>query len=266
MMNHLRKAHIQSPVKPYYHDTAYKYPALREVTIIDHESKCLVTKVISCIDVINSPWMEFLLQWSTMESVISTWRMKKVHVSSKIWNCDVTCKTFYSEEKQTIIDFKSAFSKDSVEDARALLQNLDNGCENGHYSQPYDIDLNSEESSSVNQFKELKGHTLQCTHGFCNGQIHLVRPGAIHYPALRTLLNSLYRGRRSDNGIRKIESDLSEGCLQSLVENLSLQDPSQLLDDIESLTADEGKEEVKSSLSASESHLEAEFAAIIEEL
>ena len=34
----------------YYHDTAYKSPASREVTIIDHANKYLATKVTSDID------------------------------------------------------------------------------------------------------------------------------------------------------------------------------------------------------------------------
>lgn len=78
--------------------------------------------------------------------------------------------------------------------------------------------------------------------------------------AVRSLLNNLYCGR-SDNGIKKIESDLTEGRLDSLLQNVSLQDASEILDDEESLTVDEGTEEVKSSLPTSESQ---EFAAINE--
>ena len=48
---------------------------------------------------------------------------------------------------------------------------------------------------------------------------------------LRTLLNNVYCARRSDIGIRKIESNLTDGCILSLLNNLELQDPSELFDD-----------------------------------
>ena len=48
---------------------------------------------------------------------------------------------------------------------------------------------------------------------------------------MRTLLNNIYRARRSDNDIREIESGLSEGSIYSLKNKLKLQDLSELLDD-----------------------------------
>ena len=130
----------------------------------------------------------------------------QIEVSFKSWKCDVTCKIFCSEEKQAITDLTNVLTEESVKDARAPLQNLDSGCEHGHYSKPYNNDLHSEESSSVDQFKELKGHPLQCAHDFRSSRLCLVRANTVHYSALRPLLNNLYCKRRSDNGIRRIES------------------------------------------------------------
>ena len=80
----------------------------------------------------------------------------------------------------------------------------------------------------------------------------------MHYPILRTLLSNIYCARRSHNRIRDIETGLSEGSISSLQNILKIQDLSELLDEEDSSTT--GAE----SLSTSESHLEVQFAAIIE--
>ena len=64
--------------------------------------------------------------------------------------------------------------------------------------------------------------------------------------------------------ITKIESDLTNHCLQSLMENLQLNDLSDLLDDEMSLCTST-ESESSSTLSTSDAHLEVEFAGIIDE-
>ena len=73
---------------------------------------------------------------------------------------------------------------------------------------------------------------------------------------MRTLLYNIYRARRSHNGIRDIESSLSEGSVSSLKNILKVQELSGLLYE-ESVTAE------AQSVSSSESHLEVEFEGII---
>ena len=92
----------------------------------------------------------------------------------------------------------------------------------------------------------------------------MLRAGTVHYPALRPLLNNIYRARRTDNDIREIESSLSKGSICSLKNKLNLQDLSELLDD-ELLDDDHLSTTESESLSTSESHLEVKFAGIIEE-
>ena len=181
--------------------------------------------------------------------------------SSKTWKCGLTCRTFESEDRQSIIDLKNDFSFESVEKVRDVLEKLDNGCEHGHYSKAYDADIeeSSDESSCGIQFEELKAHPLPCSSGCCSSRLRMLQAGAVDYPVLRTLLNNVYRARRNDNDITQIETGLSEGSIHYLKNNLKLQDLSVLLDDEDSSTA-----EVKS-LSTSESHIEVEFADIIEE-
>lgn len=51
----------------------------------------------------------------------------------------------------------NVYNCESVEEVRDLLQNLDDGCEHGHYSKRYDIDMeeSSNKSSHLNHYKEL---------------------------------------------------------------------------------------------------------------
>ena len=250
--------------EPYYHDTSYKSPALREETIVDHKARLLRTKVRSHIGT-NEYSLEGVVIAVDGDGKCHLNIEDREEVSLNTWKCDLTCKRFGDHDKQSVIDLKKSFTEESVEEARSLLQNLDTECEHGHYSRSYDIDLTFEELSCDNHFKELKGHPLHCCYGYCNSQLRLLRAGAVHYPALRTLLKSLYSARRTDNRIRQIETDLSEGHIQSLVANISIEEPSDLLDDERSFPVERTSEKSESSLSTSESKLEVEFADIIRE-
>ena len=98
---------------------------------------------------------------------------------------------------------------------------------------PYDVDIveSFDKSSHLNQFEELKGHPLPCSSGCCNSQLCILQAAAVHYPSIRIILNNIYCARKNDSDIRRIEYVLSEGCIHSLINNLELQDPSELLDD-----------------------------------
>ena len=114
------------------------------------------------------------------------------------------------------------------------------------------------------ELENRKGHSLPCSSGCCSSWLRMLRAGAIHYPALRSLLNNIYCARRSDNDIREIESSLSKGSISSLKNKLDLQDLSELLDD-ELLHDKDSPTAESESLSTSESQLEVKFAGIIEE-
>lgn len=48
--------------------------------------------------------------------------------SSKTWKCNLTRRTFSSEDRQSIINLKNVFTDESIEKVRDLLQNLDGSC------------------------------------------------------------------------------------------------------------------------------------------
>ena len=110
--------------EPYFRDTSYKSPALKEVTVIDRENKCLVTELRSIDE----------NEYSLDEIPIAVDSDGRCHLNvddekgSKTWRCDLTCKTFDNEDRQIIIDLKNEFSDDSIESVRDVLQTVDDGC------------------------------------------------------------------------------------------------------------------------------------------
>ena len=229
---------------------------MKEVLVIDKTKKVLKTEQRSVIDE---------NEYSLDRIAIAVDSDGKCYLNldnenyTKTWKCNLTCRTFRNEEFQSIMDLKNEFSDESIENAREVLQILDDGCEHGHYNKPYDVDK-EDNSSNLNQVEDMKGHPLPCSSGCCSSQLCMLRAG----PALRSLLNNIYRARRSDNDIREIESSLSKGSICSLKNKLNLQDLSELLDD-ELLDNDDSSTTESESLSTSESHLEVKFAGILRE-
>ena len=121
------------------------------------------------------------------------------------------------------------------------------------------LEENADEPFNLEPLKRKKGHPLPCASSSCGSRLHLLRAAVVHYPILRNLLNNIYHARRSHNGIRDVETSLSNGSVSSLKNLSKVQELSQLLEDEESATKE------SESLSTCESHLEVQFAVIIEE-
>ena len=145
--------------EPYFSETSYKSPALKEVMVIDRRKKCLVTELRSIDE----------NEYSLDEIPIAVDSDGRCHLNlddekgSKIWKCDLTCRTFDSEDRQIIIDLKNEFCDDSIENVRDVLQTVDDGCDHGHYCKFSDrlVDTEEEasnESSGLNPPEEKKGH------------------------------------------------------------------------------------------------------------
>ena len=84
--------------------------------------------------------------------------LKDLQLSSKTCKCSLICKKFCVKDRQIVLNLiKSVFTDESVEEVTDLLQNLDDGCEHGHYSKRYDVDMeeSSNKSSHLNHCKEL---------------------------------------------------------------------------------------------------------------
>ena len=147
---------------------------------------------------------------------------------------------------------------DPVEMIRAFLEHLDDGCEQSHYSKSCVVE--SFDGDTVFFIKHLMGHPMHCASEACSSLLHVLRAGAVHHPALRTLLQQLYCAKRSSMLIDKVELDLSEHSIPSLKLNLELEDLAILLEYDEFLSCDDCS---RISSSISESHLEVQFGDII---
>ena len=114
----------------YFCETSYKSPALKEVTVIDRKKKCLVTELRSIDE----------NQYSLDEIPIAVDSDGRCHLNmddekgSKIWKCDLICRTFDSEDRKIIIDLKNEFCDDSIENVRDVLQTVDDGCDHGLFT------------------------------------------------------------------------------------------------------------------------------------
>ena len=114
---HLKMGHILYPVSHIF----VTDPAMIEVLVIDQEKKILKTEHRSVIDE---------NEYSLDRIAIAVDSDGKCYLnlddvkSSKSWKCNLTCKTFCSEDIQSIIDLKNEFSDESVETAREILQCL----------------------------------------------------------------------------------------------------------------------------------------------
>jgi len=75
----------------------------------------------------------------------------------------------------------------------------------------------------------------------------------------------MYQARKNNDIITKIEYDLTNNCLWSLIQNLQLNDLSDLLDDDDVSLSTSKESKTSCSLSTTESHLEVEFAGTIED-
>ena len=142
--------------EPYFRDTSYKNPAMKEVLVIDQTKKILKTEQRSVIDENEYSLDRIAI---AVDSDGKCYLNLDDEKSSKTWKCNLTYRTFCNEEIQSIMDLKNEFSDESVENAREFLQILDNGCEYGHYNKPYDV-FKEDSSSNLNQLEDMKGHPL----------------------------------------------------------------------------------------------------------
>ena len=160
--------------EPYFCKTSYKCPALKEVTVIDRKSKCLVTEL-------RLPDKK---KYSLDKIPIAVDSEGRCYLNvddekpSITWKCNCTCRTFDTTDRQIIIDFKNQSCDDYKENVRDILQTLDEGCQHGHYCKFSDCLVDMEEGSDesdLNALEEKKGSPLPCSSGCCTSRLHILR-------------------------------------------------------------------------------------------
>ena len=190
--------------EPFYAETAYKVLAASEETVVDH--------VTIAVD----------------ENAVYHLSLDDEVAENKGWPCSILCKKLTEQQKEALVQLKRHFDN-PVEMIRALLKHLDDGCQQTHYSKSCIV--GSSDGDMVISMKHLMGHPMHCASDACSSLLRVLRAAAVHYPALRTLLQQLYCARRNSLLIDKIELDLSSvDCILSLKLNLGLEDLAVLLE------------------------------------
>ena len=248
-------------IEPYFIEMAYKVSAASPLTVIDRDNRCLVTNKNVLMDGNNEVDLTTVIIAVDTNGTCHVSLDDDCDVLDQItsWKCNIICKQFTDDQKKIVVELKNSFDN-SVGVIRSLLEHVDGGCRHPYYFKSY---VESSDEACCFKVKGLMGHPMHCAFESCDSQLHLLCAGAVHYPALRTLLNSVYRVKRSSRFISKIESDLSAvHSIESLKKNLKITDLVTLLeyDELPSSTTYNC-----TTLSISEAHLEVKFATIIKE-
>ena len=103
-----------SASEPYYYETAYKFSTPEEVTIVDHDNRCLVTRS-------KSPDPQECPLYSTVipvdergRCVLAAKEVGTCRTSDdrpKSWRCSELCKQLTDEEMDEILQIKLAFER-----------------------------------------------------------------------------------------------------------------------------------------------------------
>ena len=138
------------------------------------------------------------------------------------WKCSSKCKPLTESEVSSILDLKSEFVN-PIHELSRVLDNIDGGCPNYHYSKPLS-----------GQSRELKGHSLLCYTGTeCKSRLRILRSAATHYPILHSLLCAVYIAVDSLRSISKLDEALKSGDFPLLLNNLAGDSESLLSNDVE---------------------------------
>ena len=128
-------------------------------------------------------------------------RDQKTRRPSK-WKCTCECKFPTKEERQRIVDLKTIF--ESVRTLRRVLDAVDSGCCNGHYT----CSTAGHDLGDDPMVRDLAGHPLMCSIAGCESKLRTFRAAAPHTPLLRRLLSAVYEAIRYHKLIASIDSSL----------------------------------------------------------
>jgi len=95
----MQKSHTASS-EPFFYDTGYKSSALKEVTLVDHDKRCLVTET-KCPEVHECALYDITIPVDEngcciLSEPIGPQKTKDDH--PKNWNCCVLCKALTDDE------------------------------------------------------------------------------------------------------------------------------------------------------------------------
>ena len=182
--------------EPYFYDAAYTCIKQRSVIPVDEQGKCFVADEI--------------------EHDKQTGCLRK-------WKCTAECKLPTDDEVASIQKAKDVF-KLPMPELRHELENIDSGCENGHYVTPCSADPVMFPSNEDDPSQRLMGHPLTCASGNCESLLRIVRAASTHYPLLRRFHRLMYVVRQQHWAVHKIDASLCAADFNQLMELAAIRD------------------------------------------
>ena len=182
--------------EPYFYDAAYTCIKQRSVIPVDEQGKCFVADEI--------------------EHDKQTGCLRK-------WKCTAECKLPTDDEVASIQKAKDVF-KLPMPELRHELENIDSGCENGHYVTPCSADPVMFPSNEDDPSQRLMGHPLTCASRNCESLLRIVRAASTHYPLLRRFHRLMYVARQQHWAVHKIDASLCAADFNQLMELAAIKD------------------------------------------
>ena len=174
--------------EPFFYDTSYNHTRQLGAIPVDLNGRCVVAEEVG-------------------DRHCGSMRPLK-------WKCTKECRLLTKHEIDIVLGTKVLFQQ-CTEDVRAGLDSLDSGCGYVHHDSTVQSDL---------RFSEWCGHPISCEFPTCSSPLRVIRAAAPHYPVLRGFLWKLYSVNKKHMAIKAIDSMLSSGSVDELIEYLGLKD------------------------------------------
>jgi len=161
--------------EPYFYDTGYKSSALKQVTVVDHDKRCLFTQEkFPGVDEYALCNMSFLWMKEGIAFCLNKLMKKKTGDNCpKKWKCTNLCNALTDQEIVEIMNIKTVFER-PLEEVRAFLHEIDSGCPLGHYTKVIQNESHDNKGEYTEQEMELMGHPIQCAAGMCQSPLRLL--------------------------------------------------------------------------------------------
>ena len=131
--------------EPFFYDSAYKLVKREYALPIDTHGRCVIATKVCTSDEIPK---------------------KSAKEPPMKWECSSECKIPTDSDVCTIIDLAAAFQK-PMRELRCVLESVDSGCPNQHYTKYVDTTV------------QLKGHPLVCSNNSgCHSKLRILRSAA----------------------------------------------------------------------------------------
>jgi len=194
----MQKSHTASS-EPFFYETDYKSSVLKEVTLVDHCKRCLVTQT-KCQEVHECGLYDITIPVDENGCCILSEPIGlEKDDRPKNWKCSELCKALTDHEIDGIIYIKKCLIKKSGFSFMKLI--LDFHMVITVYSEL----VQSHDDNAECVEEKIMGYPIQCAVGNCGSTLRLLRQAAVHHPVIRNFLANIYSAPSSSKNIDQID-------------------------------------------------------------